>query len=167
MHSLSCTINVICKVIMQSVNNALNISCRFISKIKNYSSFKLLHNSTWQATMLPVVYSSSSDYIAVQVLLPSIVLLVLLFFFLFLTTITCFFRRKLRDSWYDNVATPCVKKVFGDILKVYESENEEKVYVVFKCYKSPQFYINWLFLILLNLAGNSDCCSSMVTVERS
>lgn len=58
------------------------------------------------------------------------------------------------DRWHDKFVTPCVEKVFDNILKVHESENEkEKAYVVFKCYKSPRFYITWLFIILTNLAG--------------
>lgn len=138
---------------MQSVNNASNISCRFTSKIKNYSSFKLLHNSTWQATMLPVVYSKSIEYVAVQTSPPG-----LFFLFLFicqcLTIITSVNCCKWLDCWHDKVVTRCVTKVFDNILKVYESENEkEKAYVVFKYYKSPRFYISWLFLILTNLAG--------------
>ena len=117
--------------------------------------------------MKPLVFSISSDYVRAQILLPTLFFL-LLYIFQWFTIITslncckaiitsinyCKWLDYWLDYWYDKVVTPCVEKVFDNILKVYESENKkEKAYVVFKCYKSPRFYISWLFIILTNLAG--------------
>ena len=113
--------------------------------------------------MQPLVSSINNDYVRAQTLPPAL-LFIFLYIFQWFTIITffkcltsincCKWLDCWIDFWHDKVITPCVEKVFDNILKVHESENEkEKAYVVFKYYKSPRFYISWLFIILTNLAG--------------
>ena len=106
--------------------------------------------------MEPLVFSRSSDYEYVKMLLPCVVMFVLVC--IQLLTFCMFINRVKYPSadncWNDHIVTPCVEQVFDDIFKVYESKGKtEKAYIVFKHYKSSPFYTMWLFFLLLSLAA--------------
>ena len=106
--------------------------------------------------MDPLVFSRSSDYEYVKMLLPCVVMFVLVCIQLlnFCIIINCVNYPRAGNCWYDHIVTPCVEQVFDDIFKNYESKDKtEKAYIVFKHYKSSPFYTMWLFFLLLSLAG--------------
>lgn len=88
--------------------------------------------------MEPLVFSRSSDYEYVKMLLPCVVMFVLVCI-QWLTF--CMFIKypSAGNCWRDHIVTPCVEQVFDDIFKVYESKDKtEKAYMVFKHYKSAK-----------------------------